>query len=69
MAKKTSRLSTLRNPKEIFTSPSRIGGTLVVLVTHLHVDHADPGTIARALSHGGSVFRPPFAAGWEEDLK
>jgi L-ascorbate metabolism protein UlaG (beta-lactamase superfamily) len=43
--------------------PARPGRALAALVTHLHVDHADPGAIRAALAPGGVVLRPPRDGG------
>lgn len=59
----TSKLSTLREPAEAFPSPSQPSAAMLALVTHLHVDHADPNGIAQALRKGGTILRPRHADG------
>ncbi|WP_329071584.1 MBL fold metallo-hydrolase [Streptomyces sp. NBC_01429] len=52
---------------EPFPLPSAPGGTAAALVTHLHLDHADPVTIGAALAEGAPVFRPEPARGTDHD--
>jgi len=63
----TSPLVQLRSPNEPFPPSSQPGNAAVVLLTHLHADHADPGAIAAAVRSGAPVFRPAPAAGTEAD--
>jgi L-ascorbate metabolism protein UlaG (beta-lactamase superfamily) len=46
---------------ELLREPA--GGLIGALVTHLHRDHTDPRTLAKALAPGAPVLAPPFAAG------
>ena len=57
----TSTLSVLREPGEVFPSPSQPSAAMLELETHLHVDHADPNGIANALRKDGTILRPKHA--------
>jgi len=48
-------------PREPLPPPSR--PLDAALVTHLHVDHADPAALARALKPGAPVLRPAASTG------
>lgn len=52
---------------EKFPAASRPGGTSAALVTHLHIDHADPAAIRRALAADAPVYRPEPVVGPDED--
>jgi hypothetical protein len=52
-----------------FVATSRPGRATAALVTHLHLDHADPVAIAAALADGAPVFRPEPNQGSGDDLK
>ena len=59
----------LRGPDEPFPPASRLGGTAVALLTHLHADHADADALAVALRAGAPVFRPEAATGDKDDVE
>lgn len=59
----------LRGPDEPFPPASRLHGTTVALLTHLHADHADPDALAMALCKGAPVFRPEPAGGSKDDVE
>ena len=50
-------------PQDELPGPQAEGRMHAALVTHLHADHADPPSIARALAPDGVVLRPPPADG------
>jgi L-ascorbate metabolism protein UlaG (beta-lactamase superfamily) len=50
-------------PHTALPQPDAAGAVRLALVTHLHVDHADPGALADALAGDGVVLRPERARG------
>lgn len=64
----TSQIVMLRNPNESFPLASNQGFASVALLTHLHIDHADPNALALALRNGAPIFRPAHATGNDADL-
>lgn len=63
-----SKLGVIRSDAKPFPFSSNQGSTSVALLTHLHSDRADPGSLSSALRDGAPVLRPKAATGNQADL-